>query len=151
MTTARQVRLFNTAYRSFELPARRRVRAESYEDDMGQNSWPTKDEWRVALGCLGLTAESRVLDVARGSDRPDLDLARAVGADVVGVDVEPGQPGAGTPSWPPPSDHTRRDTAGCGALVHHNDEVQRPPAGERVATHRPPGGGFASTACRRSR
>jgi hypothetical protein len=81
MTTAGQVQLDNTAYRSFEPPARRRVRAETYGEDMGQNSWPTKDEWRVAFGCLGLTAESRVLDVASGSAGPDLDLARAVDAD----------------------------------------------------------------------
>jgi uncharacterized OsmC-like protein len=78
MTRAGQVQLFNAAYRSFELRARRRVRAETYGEDMGQNSWSTKDEWRVAFGCFGLTAESRVLDLARGSDgRTSISLARS--------------------------------------------------------------------------
>lgn len=152
MTTAGQVQLYNTAYRSFELPARRRVRADTYGEDMGQNSWLTNDEWCAGFGCLGLTAESRVLDVARASGRPDLDLARAVGADIVSVDLNPGQPSAARRD----GRHrlitcavTRR-AGGLPASATTTREVRRRRVGERGATRRPPGGGLASTTSGRS-
>jgi ubiquinone/menaquinone biosynthesis C-methylase UbiE len=63
------------------------VRLETFGEDFGQNGWLTAGQWRVALDRLELTSESRVLDVACGSGRPDIHLARATGAAVVGVDI----------------------------------------------------------------
>ena len=150
MTTAGQVRLDNTAYRSFELPARRRVRAETYGEDMGQNGWPTKDAWRVACDCLGLTAESRVLSVALARmGRTSISLARSAPTSSASTSVR--TPGAGRRAGRRRLITRAVTRQVCGALVHHDDEVQRSLAGERVATRRPPGGGLASTTCRRSR
>jgi SAM-dependent methyltransferase len=81
-----QVRLFDATYRRFQLGARQQVRLDTYGHDLGQNSWLTLDEWRTALGWLGLVPGSRVLDVACGSGGPARWLARTTGAEVVGVD-----------------------------------------------------------------
>lgn len=87
VTTTEPVQLYDTTYRTFELDARRRVRLETYGDDIGQNSWLTTDEWRTAVDTLGLRPGWSVLDVACGSGGPDIHLARTTGARVVGVDV----------------------------------------------------------------
>jgi SAM-dependent methyltransferase len=81
-----QVHLFDATYRRFQLGARQQVRLDTYGHDLGQNSWLTLDEWRTALGWLGLAPGSRVLDVACGSGGPARWLARTTGAEVVGVD-----------------------------------------------------------------
>src|SRR6266545_5120692 len=81
-----QVRLYDATYRRFQLGARQRVRLDTYGHDLGQNGWLTVDEWRAALGWLGLAPGSRVLDVACGSGGPARWLARTTGAEVVGVD-----------------------------------------------------------------
>jgi SAM-dependent methyltransferase len=80
------VRLYDATYERFQLDARQRVRLDTYGHDLGQNSWLTIDEWRTALGWLGLAPGSRVLDVACGSGGPARWLARETGAAVVGVD-----------------------------------------------------------------
>jgi SAM-dependent methyltransferase len=80
------VRLYDATYSRFQLDARQRVRLDTYGHDLGQNSWLTIDEWRTALGWLGLAPGSRVLDVACGSGGPARWLARETGATVVGVD-----------------------------------------------------------------
>ena len=81
------VQLYDTAYRRFALSARRRVREETYGEDIGQNSWLTRDEWDSALDWLVPTPQTQLLDVACGSGGPDLHVARTRGARVVGVDV----------------------------------------------------------------
>lgn len=82
-----QVALYDATYSTFELSARRRVRAQTYGRDIGQNGWLTTEEWHLALERLGLAPGSRALDVACGSGGPDLELARRTGAEVVGVDM----------------------------------------------------------------
>jgi hypothetical protein len=89
---------------------------------MGQNSWLTKNEWRVAFGCLGLTAASRVLDVALARVGPtSISLARSASStsipDNPALDAELAARRLITRAV------ARR---ACGALVHHKDEVQRP-------------------------
>jgi 2-polyprenyl-3-methyl-5-hydroxy-6-metoxy-1,4-benzoquinol methylase len=86
MIETEPVRLYDATYRRFQLGARQRVRLDTYGHDLGQNSWLTIDEWRTALGWLGLAPGSRVLDVACGSGGPARWLARETGAEVVGVD-----------------------------------------------------------------
>ncbi|HEY7793108.1 MAG TPA: class I SAM-dependent methyltransferase [Gaiellaceae bacterium] len=80
------MRLYDATYGEFDLDARRRVRLETYGEDIGQNGWLTSAEWRSASGRLGVGRGSRVLDVACGSGGPAVDLARRTGAAVVGVD-----------------------------------------------------------------
>jgi SAM-dependent methyltransferase len=81
------MRLYDATYREFDLDARRRVRLETYGEDIGQNGWLTAEEWHTATGWLGVGEGSQVLDVACGSGGPSVDLARRTGATVVGVDV----------------------------------------------------------------
>lgn len=80
-------RLYDATYGDFDLDARRRVRLETYGEDIGQNGWLTAEEWRTTTGWLALGRGSRVLDVACGSGGPAVDLASRTGAAVVGVDV----------------------------------------------------------------
>lgn len=86
-TTSPEVRLYDATYGEFDLDARRRVRLETYGEDIGQNGWLTAEEWRAAIEQLAIARGSRVLDVACGSGGPALELARTTGATVVGVDV----------------------------------------------------------------
>lgn len=81
------VPLYDATYREFDLDARRRVRLETYDEDLGQNGWLTAAEWRAATERLGIGPASRVLDVACGSGGPAVELARRTGATVTGVDV----------------------------------------------------------------
>ncbi|HXV57380.1 MAG TPA: methyltransferase domain-containing protein [Gaiellaceae bacterium] len=80
------VRLYDATYGEFDLDARRRVRLETYGEDIGQNGWLTAEEWRTTTGWLALGEGSTALDVACGSGGPAVDLARRTGAAVVGVD-----------------------------------------------------------------
>jgi SAM-dependent methyltransferase len=81
------VRLYDSSYREFDLDARRKVRLETYGEDLGQNGWLTAEEWRAASLRLRVGPESSVLDVACGSGGPAVELARRTGAIVTGVDV----------------------------------------------------------------
>jgi SAM-dependent methyltransferase len=81
------VELYRATYGGFELAAREQVRAETYDEDLGQTSWLTAEELRTFIGWLELTADDEVLDVACGSGGPALFLAEATGARVTGVDV----------------------------------------------------------------
>jgi SAM-dependent methyltransferase len=84
-----QLPFYDRTYGHFELGARERVRRETYDEDLGQNSWLTAHEWREFAGWLGLGPGSRLLDVGCGSGGPALYLARAFGAHVTGADRNP--------------------------------------------------------------
>ena len=86
-TAARLVQLYDSTYAEFDLDSRRRVRLETYGEDIGQNGWLTAGEWRTMIDWLAIGSDASVLDVACGSGGPALELARATGATVVGVDV----------------------------------------------------------------
>jgi SAM-dependent methyltransferase len=81
------VRLYDATYAAFELDVRRRVRLETYGEDLGQSGWLTAGAWRAWIQALGVGTNSCVLDVACGSGGPAVELARVTGATVVGVDV----------------------------------------------------------------
>jgi SAM-dependent methyltransferase len=63
------------------------IRQETFETDIGQNSWITIDEYDRFLSWLRLGAESHVLEVASGSGGPALYAATKTGCRVTGVDA----------------------------------------------------------------
>jgi SAM-dependent methyltransferase len=83
------VDLYDSAYTHFARPVEVAVRAETYGEDLGQSGWMTAAEWRSFFPLLALTPESRVLEVGCGSGGPAVDLARAIGCGIVGIDVNP--------------------------------------------------------------
>jgi SAM-dependent methyltransferase len=63
------------------------VRSETFEEDIGQNGWLTRDEQDLFLSYLSLDSGSKLLDVACGSGGPTLRIARITGCAVNGVDT----------------------------------------------------------------
>jgi SAM-dependent methyltransferase len=64
------------------------IRREVFGDDIGQESWRTGAEQAEIADLLGLTSESRVLDVACGAGGPSLALVERSGCRLTGVDIE---------------------------------------------------------------
>src|SRR5258708_6813318 len=83
----RKADLYNTTSRQFEADTLARVRAQTYGEDFGQNSWTTAEEYRRWAGWLGLGESSYVLEVASGSGGPAIFLAQICGARVTGIDL----------------------------------------------------------------
>ncbi|HEV7606227.1 MAG TPA: class I SAM-dependent methyltransferase [Steroidobacteraceae bacterium] len=86
---ARPVDLFYNTYANFTDRVLASVRAATYGEDIGQNSWVTVDEYDRFLEWLRLTRDSHALEVASGSGGPALYLAGRSGCRVTGVDVNP--------------------------------------------------------------
>ena len=86
---AARVDLFYNAYANFADQVFAAIRAETYGDDIGQNSWVTLDEYEGYVESLGLTRQSSVLEVASGSGGPALYLAGRCGCHVIGIDANP--------------------------------------------------------------
>ena len=83
----RKVDLFDSTYSHFEAEVLARIRARTFGEDFGQNSWTTADEYRRWAERLALDAGSHVLEVASGSGGPALFLAGLCGCRVTGVDL----------------------------------------------------------------
>src|ERR1700677_4346182 len=81
------VDLYGTAYSNFAAEAVAQVRRETYGEDFGQSSWTTGEEYRRFFQLLELNAGDHVLDVGCGSGGPALFLARAIGCQVTGLDI----------------------------------------------------------------
>jgi SAM-dependent methyltransferase len=81
--------LFYNTYANFTERVLASVRAATFGEDIGQNSWVTADEYRRFMGWLLLSPDSHVLEVASGSGGPALYLAGQTGCRVTGVDVNP--------------------------------------------------------------
>jgi ubiquinone/menaquinone biosynthesis C-methylase UbiE len=62
------------------------IRREVFEEDIGQVSWLTADDYRTFFAWLDLHPDHHVLDVACGAGEPALMLARTAGCRVTGVD-----------------------------------------------------------------
>src|SRR4051812_34677795 len=64
------VALYDASYGNFGEDVQAAVRRDAFGEDIGQNGWLTADEWRHSLGRLGVSASSRLLDVASGGGGP---------------------------------------------------------------------------------
>ena len=81
------VDLFDCTYSHFEAEVLTRVRQKTFGEDFGQHSWTTADEYRRWAEWLALDPTSNVLEVASGSGGPAIFLARHVGCEVMGLDI----------------------------------------------------------------
>lgn len=90
------VDLFYNTYANFDDRVLASVRAATYGEDIGQNSWVTVEEYASCIETLRLDAHSHVLEVASGSGGPALHVAQRTGCRVTGVDVN--RSGVGTAS-----------------------------------------------------
>jgi SAM-dependent methyltransferase len=78
---------YGAHYRDFAAEVHEGVRRAAFGDDVGQNSWLTRNELERFGDQLGLSPGSRLLDVACGSGGPALHLARVTGCQIVGVEL----------------------------------------------------------------
>jgi SAM-dependent methyltransferase len=80
---------YTLTYSHFAHPVLAEIRQETFGEDIGQNGWLTADEYRHYLSWLEVNAASQVLDIGSGSGGPTLFLARTVGCQVTGLDINP--------------------------------------------------------------
>jgi SAM-dependent methyltransferase len=81
------VDLYGASYGGFATDLYADVRREAWGEDVGQNSWLTREELDRFGASLRLGRGSRLLEVACGSGGPALHLARTTGCEIVGVDL----------------------------------------------------------------
>ncbi len=81
------VDLYGASYGSFERDVYAEVRREAWGEEIGQNSWLTREELERFAVSLQLDGSSRVLEIGCGSGGPALHLARSSGCSIVGVDL----------------------------------------------------------------
>ena len=84
-----QVDLYDGHYGQLSTDVQREVRAETYDEDLGQSSWITAAEGREWFDLLGLDAAGRALEVACGSGGMTCAMARHTGASCTGIDINP--------------------------------------------------------------
>jgi SAM-dependent methyltransferase len=109
---------YNLQYGNFANPVFAEIRQETYGEDLGQTGWLTADEYRQYLSWLELNAASHVLDIASGSGGPALFLARTVGCQVTGLEINPSSTAAAN-AW--------AHALGLGTRVHfHHGDASQP-------------------------
>lgn len=78
---------YDAQYAGFSSQLYADIRSETFDQDLGQNSWLTTPELDLFGNWLQLTAEHHLLDVACGSGGPTIHLARVTGCHVMGIDI----------------------------------------------------------------
>jgi SAM-dependent methyltransferase len=118
---------YTLTYSHFAHPLLAEIRQETFGEDIGQNGWLTAAEYRHYLSYLEVNAASQVLDIGSGSGGPALFLARTVGCQVTGLDINPSSTTAAN-AW--------AHALGLDPLVHfqHADASQRLPFEEHAFT-----------------
>lgn len=81
------VDLYHSTYRHFATTALATVRRETYDEDIGQNSWLSAAELRGFIEWMDVTSESRFLDIAIGSGGPACYVVKQTGCHLTGIDV----------------------------------------------------------------
>ena len=80
-------RFYEAVYGQMRAELTAAVRAEMFEEDIGQNSWLTAVEQRRFVAWLGLDASSEVLDVGSGSGGPGMFMVCETGCRMTGVEL----------------------------------------------------------------
>jgi ubiquinone/menaquinone biosynthesis C-methylase UbiE len=83
------VDFYSVQYGGFFKPPYAAVRAETYDEDIGQDGWLTAQELREHVRLLQVGAETSLLDVACGSGGPAVHVTLATGCGVLGIDIHP--------------------------------------------------------------
>jgi cyclopropane fatty-acyl-phospholipid synthase-like methyltransferase len=78
---------YDTLFETFASPLMRRVRAEAYDEDIGQHSWVTAQELRADINRLALSASHHLLDLGCGPCGPLTFIVKEVGCRGTGLDV----------------------------------------------------------------
>jgi SAM-dependent methyltransferase len=84
---SKRVDLFDSTYGNFRERVLEEIRRETFGEDIGQNSWITVEEWDTFTAWLELGPKAHLLEIASGSGRPALYLARKHGCRITGIDV----------------------------------------------------------------
>jgi len=84
---SKQVDLYNSTYGNFQAQVLAEIRRETYGEDIGQNSWITRDEYDTFYSWLNLAAGDHILEVASGSGGPALYLATKFKCRITGLDI----------------------------------------------------------------
>ena len=80
------VETYGTAYEHYASDALSAVRRETYDEDIGQNSWLNAAELRQLLEWMDVGAQTNVLEVACGSGGPACYAAQLTGCRLTGID-----------------------------------------------------------------
>jgi SAM-dependent methyltransferase len=84
---AAKVDLYNSSYGNYALDAYSEIRVETYGEDYGQTSWVTTAESHEIPKLLRLSSSSSVLEIGCGSGGYAVHLAKRIGCQVVGLDI----------------------------------------------------------------
>jgi len=79
--------LYGASYKNFATELYEEIRTEAFGEDIGQTGWITAEEQDIFIDWLELSASDCLLDIACGSGKPTLRIARKTGCRVVGVDL----------------------------------------------------------------
>jgi SAM-dependent methyltransferase len=80
------VETYGTAYEHYASDALSAVRRETYDEDIGQNSWLNAAELRQLLEWMNVGPQTNVLEVACGSGGPACYAAQLTGCRLTGID-----------------------------------------------------------------
>jgi SAM-dependent methyltransferase len=83
----KRIDLFDSTYSHFTEQVLEVIRKETFDRDIGQNSWLTADEYDLFISWLRLAPEHHVLEVASGSGGPARYLANRANCHVTGIDA----------------------------------------------------------------
>src|SRR4029450_4841845 len=84
---AAKVDLYNSSYGNYAFGAYSEIRFETYGEDYGQTSWVTTAESHEIPKLLQLSSSSSVLEIGCGSGGYAVHLAKRIGCQVVGLDI----------------------------------------------------------------
>jgi SAM-dependent methyltransferase len=79
--------LFYGVYKNYGEDLYKKIRKETFGEDIGQNSWLTADEYRNIFSILTLSSDKKVLEIASGSGGPAVFMVTETGCHLTGMDV----------------------------------------------------------------